>query len=243
MERPLQDRVAGAIGAASAVTLIGLALLLGLNVGLPPQRGGGVTMLDIRRSPPPPRPEPRVEVRMNKPAKNAPSPPNIRSRPTDIVVPPPLITPPLVPPPVIAAPIAGSGAAPSAGASDHAGPGFGAGGEGEGSGGGGDGEGGDTPPYQTRGKLRFSDLPPALRVMGAARSVSVRYRVNVDGRVSDCAVTQSSGSVELDNATCRAIEARFRFRPSRDDNGHPVRSIIVETHQWSVADPDARPQP
>ena len=66
--------------------------------------------------------------------------------------------------------------------------------------------------------------------------MSVRYRVGTDGRASDCVATRSSGSRALDDLTCRLIEQRFRFAPSRDRTGRAVRSIIVEDHSWMVSD-------
>jgi protein TonB len=60
----------------------------------------------------------------------------------------------------------------------------------------------------------------------------VRFRVEIDGRVSDCIVTQSSGSRELDDNTCRLIRTRYRFRAPRDESGRPVPATVVEDHEW-----------
>ena len=183
---------------------------------------------------PPPR-------RVARPAGEA-APPNLRARPAEIAVPPPALPP--LPSPVIAAPVAGAGAAPSAGATDLPGPGTGAGGIGDGLGAGGSGEGDgggwreETPPEWIGGRIRDSDFPDDVDSGG---TVSVRYVVAVDGRVSSCRVTRSSGSRVLDATTCRLIEQRFRFRPSRDARGRPVPSVIVENHSWHQwGDPDAR---
>jgi protein TonB len=46
----------------------------------------------------------------------------------------------------------------------------------------------------------------------------------------------------LDETTCRLIEERFRFEPSRDRSGRPVRSRIVENHEWDVEDIPSRPE-
>jgi protein TonB len=58
--------------------------------------------------------------------------------------------------------------------------------------------------------------------------------VGVDGHVSDCRITHSSGSNTLDGLTCGLIEKRFRFRPARDGSGRPVPSVIVENHSWII---------
>lgn len=241
MEQPLREKLVAAAAAGTMVGTLGLALLFGLKASTFIARGNSIVLLDVKPPRPPlPKHAPREEKRTARPAREAPSPPNIRSTPTDIVV-PPVIVPLPVPTPVVAAPIAGTGTAPSAGASDRAGPGYGAGGEGNGPGGGGDGEGGNIPPVQIGGRLRFEDMPADLRAVGEARVVSVRYRVNIDGRVSDCTVTRSSGNQTLDAITCARIEKRFRFRPSRDGDGNKVSAIVVQTHEWRVLAPDARP--
>ncbi len=72
------------------------------------------------------------------------------------------------------------------------------------------------------------------------------YTVLTDGRAVDCRVTRSSGSDLLDATTCRLIERRFRFDPSRDGRGRPIVSHIEENHSWIVEDlpPDpAEPPP
>jgi protein TonB len=153
---------------------------------------------------------------------------------------------PPIPVPVVTAPKAGQGPDASAGASIVAGPGTGAGGVGTGSGSGGSGDGdgdggGDTPPRQIRGRLKNSDYPAAAGASGVSGTVSVRYVVETDGRVSDCEVTRSSGSQILDETTCRLIRERFRFRPSLDAQGRPVPAAIVENHSWFVEHDDAPP--
>ena len=191
-------------------------------------------------------PKPRA-VQAAKPkgskATGAPSPPNLRNQATQIVA--PKLEPLIVPPPIVAATQAGTGRAANTGASDRVGPGQGAGGFGDGFGGGGDGAGGDgggdVPPRWIKGRLRFSDLPAGLLEAERGGSVSVRYVVNIDGRVGNCLVTRSSGSAELDQITCALIERRFRFDPSRDGRGRPVRSIIVETHSWTIESSEEDP--
>jgi protein TonB len=48
------------------------------------------------------------------------------------------------------------------------------------------------------------------------------------------------------SVTCRLIEERFVFEPSRDRQGRPVRSRMVQDHYWETRDdppdPDAPPQ-
>jgi protein TonB len=227
MQASVSEKLASAIGALLFVALFGYLLLIGLTVETPVAVQQPLAVLDLRT---PPRRHPRPPVALPKRTKAtaSASPRNRRSEATELVA-PPLVMPPTIPSPVIIAARPGSGMASSTGASDKAGPGQGAGGEGDGTGGDGDS---DTPPRQIRGHLKFSDLPADLRDKTMGGSVSVSYDVGTNGRVSDCAITASSGSAELDRLTCQLIQQRFRFNPSRDGNGHPVSSIIEETHSW-----------
>lgn len=236
-----RERVTSALAAVAIVALMVWALVFGLRVVQRP--GAAAALISMRLEPPPPekkerQPKPRPK-RASAPApKDAPSPPNRRNKATPVVVPPPriVIAPP---PPIVVATQAGKGAAASSGAALRPGPGQGAGGIGNGLGGGGaggngDGIGDETGPRHIAGRLRFSDMPESLLGPGESASVGVRYAVETSGRVSHCRIDRSSGKAALDALVCRLIEKRFRFRPALDAEGRPVRSTVVETHNWSV---------
>ena len=197
----------------------------------------------VREAPPPERVRPRKS--QSKRAEGAASPPNIRSKATEVVALPPIIQLP-VPPPIVTAPVAATGRDASSGASDIRGLGTGSGGigNGTGSGGAGDGDGGggeETPPRWRKGRLKDSDYPSAAGEAGISGTVAVRYLVRVDGRVSNCEIMSSSGDAELDAVTCRLITERFRFDPSRDAAGRPVPAYLRENHSWVASDdPPAR---
>jgi protein TonB len=224
-------------GAGTTAVLAGAALLLSgaFNVSVTRIQDEVLALVDVHPPvAPPPRPKPVV---MRDRAKGAPSPRNLSNKATDVALPPPVI-PVLVSPPLIAATAPDIGAATNSGASDRTGPGRGAGGQGDGEGGGGNGGDGDgTPPRWIRGRLSFGDLPADLRATGWNGKVGVRYAVGVDGRATDCRIDQTSGNPAVDALTCRSIEERFRFRPARDEAERPVRSVIVETHEWIVQRP------
>jgi protein TonB len=67
---------------------------------------------------------------------------------------------------------------------------------------------------------------------------STRFRLSVgpDGRVQDCAVTGSSGSSALDNATCRIMKSRARFSAARDSSGNPTGDTVTSTIRWVLPD-------
>ena len=247
-----RDRVPAAIVAILLQGALLYALIVGLSVSFGTPVSSAIDVFDVMPTPPPPPIEKRVEKRPSpsrRPEGQA-SPPNLRSRATEIAAPPVVIP---APSPVIAAPKPLTGADASTGSADIAGPGTGAGGIGDGlgSGNGGDGDGGggeETPPRFRSGRISDRDFPDALRDSTNGGTVGVRYTVLTNGRVSNCRVTRSSGQPLLDRTTCRLIVDRFRYTPSLDSAGRPVQSDIVESHEWinemTAADfEDDRPPP
>jgi len=243
-----------ALASFAIVALGGTALVIGLSAGAPITRVVRDTLVSLTPAPverprpkptqpSPPRPTVQAEKAQKSRPKDAASPANLRNQATAVFAP---VLPPLrSPPPIVAAPGPAAGNAANTGASDRVGPGQGAGGIGDGTGGGGNGDGdGDgyadavTRPIQIRGKLHWSDLPRELRQAHRGGDLELVYRVNIDGRVSGCRVTQSSGIPALDAQTCQLITERFRFRPSRDADGRPVPSNIIESHGWDPAPDD-----
>lgn len=255
-----RERVGGAISTVLIHLVIGGVLLWGLGGPLPAALEERLKLFEVALPPPEPElpatPQPRIESdthsqRFSPGEEGASAPPNIRSRATQIVAPERVVPMPVTPP-ITAAPVAAAGSDPSSGAAEVHGPGTGAGGEGDGTGsgfGGGGGGGGGygrlTPPRLIRGRIRDSDYPPGLGEEGIGGTVGVRYTVLADGRVSDCRITHSSGSHRLDDTTCRLIEQRFRFEPSRDGRGRAIVSHIIENHSWVVEDlpPDPEEPP
>lgn len=230
------ERFGAGIVTASIIVLIAWALLLSLAAAHRDRVAEALTAITVLKV----EPTPHVVVPERKPSKEPEgeaAPPNIRSTPTEVVAPKPPVV--LIPPPIPAATVSGSGTDATAGAAEVPGPGQGAGGIGNGRGSGGEGDGtgsgwdDDTPPRHIRGRVTFSDatrVAPWEQIIG--RSMTTRFQVNVDGRVSDCRVTVSSGLRDLDETVCRLIEERFRYRPSVDGRGRPVRSGVEMDHSW-----------
>ncbi|HEV2080629.1 MAG TPA: energy transducer TonB [Allosphingosinicella sp.] len=256
LERTALERVR----AATPALLIHAAVLYALlqtQLSLPSPLPDQLKLIDLSAEPPPPPveelpppPPPPAAGKTEEKMREAPrpegaaSPPNIVSKATEIVAPVPVV-PPIVPPPVTAAPVAATGSDSSTGAAPVPGPGTGSGGIGNGTGsggsgngpggggGGGDGRGGDgaggeTPPRHIRGRIRDSDYPRP----DAHGLVSVQFAVQPTGRATNCRTVRSSGDSELDQLTCRLIEQRFVYEPSRDRHGRPVISNLMYTHEW-----------
>ena len=249
-----RERLGGAAATLAVHALLGLALLWGLGAPLPRMAERALEVFAVTPPepaivsiPPPPPADARNEAtrRAAPEREGAAAPPNLRSEPTPVVAPEPVIPMP-VPPPIAAAPLPGRGADPSAGAAPVRGPGTGAGGfgQGRGSGFGGDGGGGgggrrfgrETGPRLLRGAVRDSDYPRWAWERGIGGTVGVRFTVEIDGRVTNCRITRSSGHRELDVWTCDLLQRRYRFAAARDEYGQPFAADVVENHSWEVRD-------
>ena len=237
---PLRERLGAAALTGVIVAALGYALLLGLAFhGVADPARQALATFDLTPEPPPPErtiPPPR---KIARPSGKA-SPPNIRSKATEVTAPVPVIQI-APPPPIVVAPLPNIGVQATSGASDRAGPGTGAGGIGNGNGAGGDGDGDgsglERVPRLINGRIKGSDIPDSILDTGFRGVVGVRYRVETDGHVTNCIVARSSGNVLMDQATCRAIEKRFRYVPWRDAAGRPVRSTVLRDQQWDIDPP------
>jgi TonB family protein len=79
-----------------------------------------------------------------------------------------------------------------------------------------------------------ADYPPeAIRRREQGR-VLFELDISPEGRVTDCRVLVSSGSAELDVATCRIMSERPRFAPARDAQGHAVRDTVRSAVRWQL---------
>jgi periplasmic protein TonB len=65
-------------------------------------------------------------------------------------------------------------------------------------------------------------------------AVAYTLIVGTDGRVTNCAVLQSSASAALDRATCAAIRVRARFHPATSWEGTPVVGTYNGTARWEL---------
>ncbi|GMN02609.1 energy transducer TonB [Erythrobacter sp. MTPC3] len=62
------------------------------------------------------------------------------------------------------------------------------------------------------------------------------FTLSIDekGRVSDCAITRSTGHEQLDAATCKLIENRARFDAAKDSYGKPVAGTYRNSVNWKL---------
>ena len=87
------------------------------------------------------------------------------------------------------------------------------------------------PSGPAKGDVRtlFSadDYPAEAQVNGEEGTVQARLTIAVDGTVGACTIIRSSGHRSLDDATCRILRQRAKFRPARDDYGRAVADTVV----------------
>ncbi len=60
------------------------------------------------------------------------------------------------------------------------------------------------------------------------------YALSVDtgGKVTSCLITESSGSMDLDEATCRLVSDRARFAPATDAKGRVAEGSYTSRMHW-----------
>ena len=82
--------------------------------------------------------------------------------------------------------------------------------------------------------IHDEDYPAAAKAARIQGNTAVTLTVGVDGRVTGCAVTQSSGSSLLDSTTCRILRSRARFAPARDAAGNPQAGVVTTVIAWRI---------
>ncbi|OYW50661.1 MAG: energy transducer TonB [Novosphingobium sp. 12-62-10] len=61
-----------------------------------------------------------------------------------------------------------------------------------------------------------------------------RLTVGTDGKVQDCQITRSSGTPELDDATCANLRRRGRFNVATDGDGKPTTGTYSSSVRWQI---------
>ena len=92
-----------------------------------------------------------------------------------------------------------------------------------------------TPKGSGQGNwVTTNDYPS--RALREEREGVTGYRVTVgpDGKVADCQITSSSGSSDLEEATCANIRRRARFNPATDGEGQPTTGTFSARVRWQM---------
>jgi protein TonB len=222
-----RSRAWGIAGAVAANALL-VAGILSLSTGITPREAAGA-LISIVITPPPPPPTPPPDEK----EQGAAAPPSRGADKAPSPKPPP--RPLATPTPATAAVDPGSQAGSGFGTAPGSGAGTGGEGNGSGAGTGGNGRGSGivSPPQQVAGALTNADYRAARAPQGASGTVRVSFRVRSDGAADQCRVLAPSGVPAFDEATCRLIQQRFRFRPATGADGRPIDWTVRTDYTWS----------
>ena len=204
------NRVVALIVVALIHVFVGYALVTGLAYEAAKKVIQKVTTVDIKeevkKEEPPPPPPKKADI--PPPPVAPPVKINVSVTPpqiTTVVTPPPPAPPVLIVPPPVSAP--------------------------------------PPPRFQPKGAAprgnpgswaTTNDYPS--RALREEREGTTSFRVSVgpDGRVTDCQVTSSSGSPDLDEATCANVRRRARFTPAMDGEGNPTTGSYSNRIRWVI---------
>ncbi|MEY4671340.1 MAG: hypothetical protein RLZZ415_1219 [Pseudomonadota bacterium] len=202
------NRIASFVVVALLHVLVGYALVTGLAYEAVQQVVKKVTTVDIKK---------------DEPKKEPPPPPKKAAAPPPIVAPPPKINVNVTPPPVQtvvtpppAAPVVPIIAPPAPVPAPRVQPKQ------------------PTPKGNPANWATTNDYP--TRALREEREGTTSFRVTVgpDGRVTGCSVTSSSGSPDLDDATCANVTRRARFNPATDGEGQPTTGSYSNRVRWVI---------
>ncbi len=202
------NRVTALIIVAVIHVFIGYALITGLAYSAVQQVIKRVVTVDVKKDepkkPPPPPPKP----------KDLPPPPVAPPVRINVAITPPQIQtvqtpPPPAPPQLQAAP---PPAPPP--------PRFSA--------------KGAVPKGSPSDWVTTDDYPP--RALREERTGTTRFRLTVgtNGRPTGCEVTSSSGSPDLDEATCTYAQRRAKFSTAMDTDGQPTTGSYNGSVRWVI---------
>lgn len=90
-------------------------------------------------------------------------------------------------------------------------------------------------PIDPAGWVDPSDYPPAAVEREIEGTVGFRLQVDEAGKVTGCEVTDPADPI-LDEATCRQMMLRARFRPALGQDGAPIPSSFSSRVAWRVPD-------
>lgn len=96
---------------------------------------------------------------------------------------------------------------------------------------------GPTSAAQPRGNpsswVTTDDYPQRALREEKTGTTGFRVTIGADGRVTDCQITSSSGTPELDSATCDKFTRRARFKPAMQ-NGSPTEGTFSSRVRWVI---------
>lgn len=90
-------------------------------------------------------------------------------------------------------------------------------------------------PLTAPGKwVSDADYPTSALRRGEQGMTGFEITVGPDGRVRDCRITRSSGSADLDAATCAKVTLRASFAPASDAQGEVTTARYTNAIRWEI---------
>jgi protein TonB len=79
-----------------------------------------------------------------------------------------------------------------------------------------------------------NDYPTRALQLGQEGITGFHLTLGTDGKVTNCDITKSSGSPELDKTTCDLMRRRARFTPAMDGDGNPTTGNYTSSVRWQI---------
>ncbi|WP_176592625.1 energy transducer TonB [Sphingobium sp. EM0848] len=193
--------------------VLGYAFVTGLGMKYVKKAAEQLNVIDVKEEPPPPDEEP------------PPPPPDQPIEPPPVVAPPPIVQTPVqappiqtvrTPPPVfnpvpVAAPPPPAPPPPPEVPASRA-----------------------TPRSNPGSWLSDADYPSRAQREERSGTAGFRLEIGPDGRVTNCTITSSTGHADLDEATCRLLPKRAKFKPATAAGGGPMSDTYNGRITWRL---------
>lgn len=204
-------RVVAIVIVALLHAVLGYAFITGLAYNVVKKVAQDLKTFDVEEEPPPPEeepPPPPPDTPLPEPPPFVPppivAPPVTIAPPPVIIARPPVITPP---PPVTQAPPPPPKPALAT-------------------------------PARERGNantwVTTEDYPSRALREEREGVTAIAFDITADGRAENCRVTSSSGSTDLDEATCRNFVRRARYTPAKDNAGNNIATTGSRRVRWQM---------
>lgn len=91
-----------------------------------------------------------------------------------------------------------------------------------------------TPRGNPAGWVTTDDYPARALREGREGTTGFSLSYNEDGKPTNCQITASSGSDDLDQQTCKSLMRNARFKPGRNSEGQPVAGTYSNRVRWVI---------
>src|SRR3546814_6601260 len=93
----------------------------------------------------------------------------------------------------------------------------------------------DLSPRSSPGSgLSDADYPSGAQREERSGTAGFRLELGPDGRVTNCTITSSTGHADRDEASCRLLPRRARFKPATAAGGGPMSDTYNGRITWRL---------